>query len=371
MNSPLLPPSPERAVPPGDGTVWSLTSGSVTFRQARARRARAFVRRVYPMRNLGLLLLALPYLSELYEQAESWLYWLLAGLNILVWPHVAFLWARSAPDPVAAEFRNLLIDVAFGVFWIVVSEVSLVPAAVMIGMLASDRLAAGGWLLLGRAVLVGVVCYVLYAALLGWPFQPVTSNRTTWLAMPSVVAYMVALSHVNYRLTRRISSQNRELDRLNLTDPGVDLPNRRFFNLRAGELLATARSHGGEVALLLVDVDDFKSINDNHGHLAGDEVLREIARLLREQAGAGGLPARVGGDEFTLLLPGALADGQAAASELRGAVAGLELSRWPGLRVGVSIGVAVLTAEHRGLEDLMAAADYAMYASKGAGRSRG
>jgi len=331
-------------------------------------RGLAFVRRIYPMRNLGVLLLALPYVSVLSEQhAAGWL-WALVVLNVLVWPHVAFLLARAARDPMRAEFRNLVLDAAFGGFWIAASQVSLVPAAAMLSILAADRLAAGSWRLLGRAAVAAALAFVLAWWALGFPLQPQASLRTIACSLPTVMLYMLALSHVGYQLARQIARQNRELDRLSLTDAGVELPNRRFFNARAAELIASARASGADAALLMIDVDRFKAINDRHGHQAGDEVLREIARLLREEAGASGFPARTGGDEFALLLAASLPEGEAAALRLRNAVAALALPGYPQLRVAMSVGVAMLGTHHRGLEDWMGAADRAMYVAKAAAR---
>jgi len=333
-------------------------------------KARAFVRRIYPMRNLGVLLLCLPYVSVLLEQGTLGRYAWAVVLNVLVWPHVAFWWALRARDPVAAEHRNLVADAAFGGFWIAATHFSLVPAAAMLSILAADRLAAGGWRLLGRATLACAVVATLTGWALGWPYQPVASMRTIAWSLPAIFIYMLALSHVGYELARRIAQQNRELDRLNLTDAGVDLPNRRFFNARAQELVASARAGHAHAVLLVLDVDGFKSINDRHGHVAGDEVLREIARLLREQAGATGFPARLGGDEFALLLGATLTEGERVAAHLREGVAMLQLASWPQLHVSVSVGVAPLAPHHRGMDEWVGAADRAMYVAKASARGR-
>lgn len=332
-------------------------------------RADAFVRRVYAMRVLGLLLLVLPYGSRLLEQGVAWPFWILVGLNVLVWPHLAYWWSRRSQDPMASEFRHLVVDAVLAGFWIAVSQVDLIPAAALLSILAADRMAAGSWPLLLRAAVAGVAGFVLTWWLLGFPWQPASSLRTTALALGSLFVYLLVLSHVTYQLTRRIALQNRELDRLNLTDAGVDLPNRRFFHARASDLIASARASGAQAVLLLIDVDQFKSINDRHGHGAGDEVLREIAGLLREQAGASGFPARIGGDEFTLLLPASLSEGEATAQRLREAMAALQMARYPELQISLSIGAAQLAAHHRGLDDWMGAADRAMYVAKAAGRA--
>lgn len=333
-------------------------------------KAQAFVRRIYPMRNLGLLLLAVPYVSVLAEQGTLPRYGWLVALNVLVWPHLAFWLARRARDPIAAEHRNLVADAALGGFWIAATQFSLVPAAAMLSILAADRLAAGGWPLLGRAALACLASALLSGWALGWQCQLHASTRTVLCALPPIFIYMLALSHVGHDLTRRIAQQNRQLDRLNLTDPGVDLPNRRFFNARALELIVSARVSQAQAVLLMLDVDGFKTINDRHGHVAGDEVLREIATLMREQAGASGFPARLGGDEFALLLAGTLTEAERVANHLREGVDALVLPNWPTLRVGVSVGVAALAPHHRGLDEWMAAADRAMYVAKASARVR-
>lgn len=330
-------------------------------------RARAFVRRVYPMRMLGVALLALPYASVLQERGAGALAWAALALNLLVWPHLAFLWAYRSRDPARAERRNLVLDAVFGGAWVAMSQVSLVPAAALVSILAADRLAAGGWRLLWRAGAGFAVAFLACWLLAGRPFDPLPSQRTLLLSLPPIFVYMLALSSVTYRQARHIVQQNRELDRVNRTDPGLDIPNRRFFAQRALHLLDQVHRHGGAASLLLVDVDRFKAINDGHGHGVGDEVLRQIARVLREQArDSDGFPARIGGDEFALLLP---CDGAAAAAvtaALCTLVAQLQIPGAPGLVPSISVGLAELAPEHRGLDDWMGAADRAMYVVKAA-----
>ena len=134
--------------------------------------AQAFVRRIYAMRNLGVWLLAFPYVSVLVEQGTLHVYGALVALNVLAWPHLAFWLARRAPNPIRAERRNLVADAALGGFSIAVTQVSLVPAAAMLTILAADRLSAGGWKLLGRAMLAGAIIFVVTAWALGWPVRP-------------------------------------------------------------------------------------------------------------------------------------------------------------------------------------------------------
>ena len=140
-------------------------------------------------------------------------------------------------------------------------------------------------------------------------------------------------------------------------DPLTDLPNRRAFEDALAAL--TGSTTGG--AVLMLDVDKFKSVNDEHGHAAGDLLLQAIALAINASVRPGDTPARVGGDEFAVLLPAAT---QALASEIGDRIRGT-LRNDPAVPVSVSVGVSMLTGNAR---SAMLAADIALYQAKSAGR---
>jgi diguanylate cyclase (GGDEF)-like protein len=150
-----------------------------------------------------------------------------------------------------------------------------------------------------------------------------------------------------------------EFQRLALTDDLTGLANRRRFREELERLTAAAERHGTPLSLLLLDVDDFKKVNDRHGHAAGDEILREIAVALRRRIRASDLAARIGGDEFAVLLPHT--SKVEAAFVARDLIAYLEEGRATSGPLRVSVGFASGTAA---LEGLFAAADRALYESK-------
>jgi diguanylate cyclase (GGDEF)-like protein len=126
---------------------------------------------------------------------------------------------------------------------------------------------------------------------------------------------------------------------------------------------------------LLVDVDHFKQVNDCHGHLVGDEVLRALATELRQQVRESDVVGRFGGEEFTVLLPQTDSDGACRIAErLRSGAGLLSVAADPAtdtrISVTVSIGVAVLGEHGSGLFELLAAADLALYRAKEAGRNQ-
>lgn len=148
---------------------------------------------------------------------------------------------------------------------------------------------------------------------------------------------------------------------LALTDELTGLANRRAFTARLEEELARAGRHDGSVALILLDVDEFKAVNDGHGHAAGDEVLSILGEVLRSSARAEDVAARLGGDEFALVLVGSGAEDAAVVAERIEARFAAATSA-VGLPASASCGVA--TNEVTALQHLAAEADRALYRRK-------
>lgn len=164
-----------------------------------------------------------------------------------------------------------------------------------------------------------------------------------------------------------------QLDRLARTDPLTSLSNRRDFRERAEQELARSRRHGHALALLMLDVDHFKAVNDTHGHAAGDEVLRQLSRELDEVLRESDLPARLGGEEFAVLLPETDAEAACQVAErLRAHLATHPAMLETGhtLTYTISLGVAFWRPSDSGLDDLMLRADRALYEAKRGGRNR-
>lgn len=170
---------------------------------------------------------------------------------------------------------------------------------------------------------------------------------------------------------RHVEEMNRRLRELSNTDPLTEVANRRCFVARCEAELARVGRQGGLLGLVMVDVDHFKRVNDAHGHQAGDEALRAVAAALQSSVRGYDLVARLGGEEFALLLPHADREGaRAVAERCRAAVAALELPvTGEPSRVTMSAGIALLPAPGlERLDDLIRVADEALYAAKRAGR---
>ena len=161
-------------------------------------------------------------------------------------------------------------------------------------------------------------------------------------------------------------ARERDARRLALHDALTGLPNRTFFAQRLDEVLALAKRHDHICALLFVDLDQFKAINDEHGHAAGDEVLREAGRRIRVALRAGDQVFRMGGDEFNVVLPKVahVRDAELVVRRIEAAFASPINVDGMSLFVGASIGVAVWPEDGDDVEVLQRSADAAMYRAK-------
>jgi diguanylate cyclase (GGDEF)-like protein len=183
----------------------------------------------------------------------------------------------------------------------------------------------------------------------------------------STFASQAAVSIENARLFE-------EARQLAITDPLTGLANHRQFYDQLEREFRRAQRYQRPLTLLMLDLDRFKAFNDRYGHLAGDQALREMADVLRQNARSVDILARYGGEEFAVILPETdLARAASHAERIRAAVADhVFLSQETGLehQVTVSIGVATLSPTSQKIEELVHDADQALYRAKAAGRNR-
>ncbi len=177
-----------------------------------------------------------------------------------------------------------------------------------------------------------------------------------------------------WRFTERLRSNVQQSLEMAVTDPLTGLYNRRYMSVHVGAMVDAAANRGKTISVLALDVDHFKVVNDTHGHDAGDEVLKELARRIKANIRNIDLACRTGGEEFVIALPETdLQVAYKVAERLRRAVGGKPFNageKANSLQITVSIGLAELESNAESLEEVVKRADDALYRAKREGRNR-
>ncbi|HDS6853653.1 TPA: diguanylate cyclase [Enterobacter cancerogenus] len=332
---------------------------------------RRFVKRMYLMRMLGTLLCFFPILSVLLEQQRPpWLIGLL-GANAFIWPTMAWYRARQSTTPLATEHQNLVLDAGAGGFWIAMMAVNPLPSVVIATILLADRLSAGSYTLLRKAAALMLAVFLVSWLSQGMAIDPVVSSRTLYATLPLIAIYIIALSVLTDGIALRLRIKSRELERIAMMDPLLDIANRRLLEKRIEHELSKLRQACRDSALMFIDIDNFKDVNDRYGHKVGDAMLAMVSEILHQATRPTDTPARLGGDEFVILLPNTTVDeAQVVATRIMDATAVMKDVAQEAVPCTLSIGIACATRDMESVTDWLQAADSALYHAKRDGKNR-
>jgi len=194
-----------------------------------------------------------------------------------------------------------------------------------------------------------------------------------WLSISTVRDDQGAASHYVGVFTdiSQIKRSEAELEHLAHYDPLTGLPNRLLLYSRLQHAIDTAQRNGHQLALLMLDLDHFKDVNDSFGHPVGDELLTQVAERLRSRLRSADTLARLGGDEFTVLLEGIvrLDDVARVAAEIIAVFDhGWSVANGTEVRIGTSVGISLYPSHGQSAADLLQQADTALYLAKAEGR---
>jgi len=332
-----------------------------------ASRHHRFPARNHPLRAVGLTLGSLPIVTMLAEQQASAWSWAALAACVLVWPHFAFLWAQRHPRPIDAERRNLKIDTAIAVFWLVATGFNPLPAVALLSMQATDKLSVGGWRLLLESWLWSLPGAVLALGLYEPSFALHASSQTILACLPNLVFYPLAVGALNFHLTQRLIEQRMTLRRLNRDDALTGLANGRFWEETVRIELNRLRHTRRPATILLVEVDEFATIIERHGAAIGDTLLRKVGDVLRDVSREIDTPGRRGGHAYCLMLPEADPEqARQVAEQIRVRIRRIEIDDLP-LSPTVSIGLAAHGDRVGDVAGWLAQADVALYRAKASG----
>ena len=337
--------------------------------------------------------LAVVVLAQLVDKGAP----VAAMVGALAWfglyPQALYAVSWRASEPVRAETRNMRLDALMLGAWIGLLHFPLwVSVALIISATLHPVIFHGnrGFFESAGLLVAGAMSGALVT---GGQVDLSTSLPVTGLSLAYLGYYLVILTRDAYRSAstavqlrrelresqRSLSARLEEIERLQaelreqaLRDPLTGVYNRRHLDARLPELLEQAGQKAEPVSLLLMDIDHFKRVNDLHGHLAGDEVLRHAVRQMTRHTRTSDLVCRYGGEEFVVVLPGVGLSQAAERAEVLRAALEAAPARFDTLVLPLtaSFGVAGITDEANNPDRLIAAADKALYEAKSQGRNR-
>jgi diguanylate cyclase (GGDEF)-like protein len=289
--------------------------------------------------------------------------------------------ARCTPENAHYWIKPYAVTVLLSAFVLGVGTVWAMPRDVLVMQvmtyvflvgLAGAALSAYG---VFRGMTVGIVAAVMLPCTIY--FFWLGEHATTLLAIAGVWFFLTTLRAItlhnqtveeSFRRSHELNEARQVAETQARTDALTGLANRRAFADAADALLKIAVREGRPASMLLIDIDDFKHINDHHGHATGDAALLHLARALKDVLRDSDVCGRLGGDEFAVLLPGTdLAAATDVARRLREILAARPLPVKDGMLISLSIGLA---GDAFDTETLLSHADQAMYSAKRGGKDR-
>jgi diguanylate cyclase len=354
----------------------------------------------YALRTLSFAAFFIAIALDWYGREVSRLMWGMLALQFLVYPHLVYWRACRAKLPHDAELSNLLLDSLLIGVWVAVLDFSLWPSFSLWLCSTLNLTIVRGAKGLRDASVLFLAGVLLSVTVFGFGFVPHTGWPTTFLLMFGISAYLIAIANASnnrnmqLRKTREqlregeqamlasngvleqrlaeIEALQERLKEQAIRDPMTGLFNRRYLDTVVPAEVARCERDKTPLAVLMMDLDHFKNVNDTYGHQGGDEVLKALAALLLANVRASDVACRYGGEEFLLLLPNMHCDAALERAEQWRAAFAATTVNYGGaaIKATLSIGIACYPQDGASVEELTRCADLALYQAKEQGRDR-
>jgi diguanylate cyclase (GGDEF)-like protein len=307
--------------------------------------------------------------------------------HIIAIVFLAISTAFAARNTRRGEFSAAGTILAFSIFLVALLWMFIFPRDILIvSALLICPILISGAVIGGRSTFVFAALGAL-ATLGGWwrvkevlpdffsrasPFTDLSFITTQIAVYFLIAALLYSFSRNIERTITRLRTQTEQLTQLANTDPLTGLANRRYLIAQLERVFTGARRYHRPLSLLYIDLDGFKGINDRYGHIVGDEILHSIALAMQAVLRSTDLIARIGGDEFALLLPETnLKGSEGVVNKLQRAMLAFSSNLGPSMpRITFCAGIAQMREDDEGIDDMLARADQAQYLAKTSGKAQ-
>jgi len=225
--------------------------------------------------------------------------------------------------------------------------------------------------LMRKAAVTMLCTFAVSWLAMGMEIQTSVSQRTMFATLPLIAVYVLALCVLTDILAVKLRRKSHELERIAMKDPLLDIANRRLLEKRIAWELSRLKNACGDSALVFIDLDNFKDVNDRFGHKVGDALLDTVSQILHAATRSSDTPARLGGDEFVILLPDtSKEEAMIIAHRILEATAVIASLPESDLPLTLSIGVASARPEMEDVAAWLKSADDALYEAKRRGKNQ-
>jgi diguanylate cyclase len=325
---------------------------------------------VYKFRILGMGLGGIPVAVVLSENNSSYPYWLWWLFTCYFWPYLAFLRAKISKTPFLSERNNFIFDSFIAGTWVSLLHFNLLPAVLLLTITTADKISSGIkklWMRSLPFVLAGILFPTLFTQ---FAFQPHTSTYVILACLPILLLHTFFVSLGSYKLIRKVQKQNTKLKKLSEIDFLTHVYNRRYWQEKVELMIENCKDSNKTASIILVDIDNFKNINDEFGHSIGDDVLKNIATTIKEAMPVEAIVGRFGGDEFAAVIPYNLSDSIQIAQLIRDKINPINHKNKRSISYSVSIGIAEIDKEKCNLRNWFDSADQYLYKAKSKGKNQ-
>jgi len=306
----------------------------------------------------------------LQNEASIWSWILLLSFGF-VWPHVAKFWAERTDNPFKTEQINLFIDAFFLGFLVPLISFNLVPSFAITGMHLLSVISVLGFKKALVAFIVECIGILAACTIMSTNVQLESDIYSILISFPVLIFYPLFIGNNNYQLYLKLSAKKKQLEKLSRTDALTGLNNRMYLEIQIEQVFKRNKRDNTKACLIFIDVDHFKAVNDTHGHIVGDEVLKKVADIIQYSVREVDICGRFGGEEFCILMPNTqVEEAEIIAERIRVNINKTVLHQEKQVNASISLGVAVTSNSMTCYKDWLALADEAQYRAKELGRNQ-